>query len=150
MMELQSANPLFLTITVYVGGCQWKNKSWRQLDEERIREIDKQGKGMEARRRWKMKLDVLSPLIARWFPLFMGIKESLLGELRLIVEVKPYSWASTSISRSGRDGQSDVSSFSRAYVYETGAPPAIQSRTYASLSTTGTGTKPPIEKTTTL
>jgi hypothetical protein len=46
----------------------------------------------------------------------MGIKESLLGELRLIVEVKSYSWASTSISRSGRDGQSDVSSFPRKVV----------------------------------
>lgn len=48
--------------------------------------------------------------------LFMGIKESFLGELRLIVEVKSYSWASTSISRSGRDGQSDVSSFPRKVV----------------------------------
>lgn len=46
----------------------------------------------------------------------MGIKESLLGELRLIVEVKSYSWASKSISRSGRAGQSDVSSFPRKVV----------------------------------
>lgn len=49
-----------------------KNVFYGQLDEERIREIDKQGKGMEARRRWKVKPDVLSLLIARWLPVSFG------------------------------------------------------------------------------